>query len=112
MRAALLLTLAAVSFPLPMLQAQSQHPNVLISVQNSPNETSIAINPKNTQELIAGANLNNQYSSLDGGRTWTWRTLNSPYSVWGDPCVVADTTGAFYYFHLSNPSGSFGAFPF
>ncbi|MCB2406595.1 T9SS type A sorting domain-containing protein [Hymenobacter lucidus] len=94
------------------LRAQSQHPNVLISVQNSPNETSIAINPKNTQELIAGANLNNQYSSLDGGRTWTWRTLTSPYSVWGDPVVVADTTGAFYYFHLSNPGGTFGAFPF
>ncbi|TGE21409.1 T9SS type A sorting domain-containing protein [Hymenobacter aquaticus] len=94
------------------LRAQSQHPNVLISVQNSPNETSIAINPKNTQELIAGANLNNQYTSLDGGRTWTWRTLTSPYSVWGDPCVVADTTGAFYYFHLSNPGASSLAFPF
>ncbi|WP_167856408.1 T9SS type A sorting domain-containing protein [Hymenobacter metallicola] len=88
------------------LHAQSVHPNVLISVRNSPNETAIAINPKNTQELIAGANLNNQYTSLDGGRTWTWRTLTSPYSVWGDPCVVVDTTGAFYYFHLSNPNAT------
>ncbi|TGE15262.1 T9SS type A sorting domain-containing protein [Hymenobacter elongatus] len=95
-----------------LLRAQSAHPNVLISVQNQPNETSIAINPKNTQQLVAGANLNNQYSSLDGGRTWTWRTLTSPYSVWGDPVVVADTTGAFYYFHLSNPGATSIGFPF
>ncbi|UOQ73032.1 T9SS type A sorting domain-containing protein [Hymenobacter cellulosilyticus] len=94
------------------LHAQSAHPNVLISVQNSPNETSIAINPKNTQQLMAGANINNQYTSQDGGRTWTWRTLTSPYSVWGDPVVVVDTTGAFYYFHLSNPGSNSGEFPF
>ncbi|UOQ53859.1 T9SS type A sorting domain-containing protein [Hymenobacter cellulosivorans] len=106
-----LILLGLVSLP-HLLRAQAAHPNVLISVQNSPNETSIAINPKNTQQLIAGANLNNQYSSLDGGRTWTWRTLTSPYSVWGDPVVVADTTGAFYYFHLSNPGATSYSFPF
>ncbi|MBO0361100.1 T9SS type A sorting domain-containing protein [Hymenobacter sp. BT186] len=94
------------------LRAQSPHPNVLVSTQNTPSETAIAINPKNPQQLIAGANLNNQYSSLDGGQTWTWRTLTSPYSVWGDPVVVADTTGAFYYFHLSNPGATTIAFPF
>ncbi|KAA9333153.1 T9SS type A sorting domain-containing protein [Hymenobacter busanensis] len=102
-----------VLFLLPLsLLAQSPHPNVLVSTQNRPNETAICINPKNTNELVAGANLNNQYSSTDGGRTWTWRTLTSPYSVYGDPCVAVDTTGAFYYFHLSNPSGVFGPFPF
>ncbi|MCB2378429.1 glycosyl hydrolase [Hymenobacter sp. BT635] len=106
-----LVLLSLLSLP-ALARAQSAHPNVLISVQNSPNETSIAINPKNTQELVAGANLNNQYTSLDGGRTWTWRTLTSPYSVWGDPVVVADTTGAFYYFHLSNPGATSIGFPF
>src|SRR6476469_4684545 len=95
------------------LRAQSAHPNVLVSTISSPEETAIAINPKNTQELVAGANISNQYYSTNGGQTWAWRPLNSPYGVWGDPCVVADTTGAFYFFHLSNPGGSVNtSFPF
>ncbi|GAA3943531.1 T9SS type A sorting domain-containing protein [Hymenobacter algoricola] len=93
-------------------QAQSTHPNVLVSTVNSPEETSIAINPKNTQELVAGANISNQYFSTNGGQTWTWRPLSSPYGVWGDPCVVADTAGVFYFFHLSNPGAPGGSFPF
>ena len=108
----IVLIILAVGLPLEMW-AQSPHPNVLVSTQNSPSETAIAINPKNTRQLVAGANLNNQYTSLDGGQTWTWRTLTSPFSVWGDPVVVADTTSAFYYFHLSNPSTRPSyAFPF
>ncbi|HEX8428114.1 T9SS type A sorting domain-containing protein [Hymenobacter sp.] len=107
-----LLGVGALSGAPQVAYAQSAHPNVLVSTQNTPNETAIAINPKNTQQLVAGANLNNQYSSLDGGQTWTWRALTSPYSVWGDPCVVVDTTGAFYYFHLSNPGATSYAFPF
>jgi len=95
-----LLLLLALAGP---AHAQSAHPNVLVSAQNRPEETAIAINPKNTNELVAGANINNQYFSLDAGRTWTARTLASPHGVWGDPCIVADTTGAFYFFHLSNP---------
>lgn len=102
----LLLALPAVA------AAQSPHPNVLVSSQNSPRETAIAINPKNTNELVAGANVDNQYFSLDAGRTWTARRLSSPHRVWGDPCVVVDTTGAFYYFHLSNPATGGVGFPF
>jgi hypothetical protein len=34
--------------------------------------------------------------------------MTSAYGVWGDPCMVVDTTGNFYYFHLSNTSGSNG----
>ena len=30
--------------------------------------------------------------------------LNSEENgVWGDPCLIVDTAGTFYYFHLSNP---------
>ncbi len=49
----------------------AQHTNVLVGLNNSPNEPSICINPKNTQELVAGANLNNLYYSHDGGSSWT-----------------------------------------
>src|SRR5690606_37248758 len=36
---------------------------------------------------------------------WTRTTMTSPYGVWGDPCIVIDTNGHYYYFHLSNPPG-------
>lgn len=88
----------------PVLPLAAQHTNILISNQHDPNEPSICINPKNTQEIVAGANIDNVYISTDGGNTWTDNTLTCPdYGVWGDPCIVTDTTGNFYFFHLSNP---------
>lgn len=82
----------------------SQFPNVLISTSNSPEEVSIAINPKNTNQIVAGANLNNSYRSNDAGVTWSVQTLScSAYGVWGDPVLIWDTTNTCYYLHLSNP---------
>lgn len=81
----------------------AQHPNVMISNRNLPNETSICINPKDTKKMVAGANLNNVYYSQDEGRTWRQVNVSSPYGIWGDPVMVADTAGSFYYLHLSNP---------
>jgi hypothetical protein len=84
---------------------QAQFPNVLISTSNSPEEVSIAINPKNTNQIVAGANINNRYRSMDGGATWTVSTLTCPaYSVWGDPVLIWDTANACYFMHLSNPN--------
>ncbi|MEZ4875856.1 MAG: T9SS type A sorting domain-containing protein [Flavobacteriaceae bacterium] len=78
--------------------------NVMISNQNNPNEPSIKMNPLNTDLLVAGANLNNYYTSNDGGLTWTANTLSSSYGVWGDPVIDVDPDGNFYFFHLSNPA--------
>ncbi len=79
----------------------------MISNQNNPNEPSIMIDPKNPNVLIAGANLNNYYVSIDSGYTWTQKTLSSSLGVWGDPTISVDTASNFYFFHLSNPpSGS------
>lgn len=66
-------------------------------------EPSIAINPINPKELIAGTVLNDYYYSKNGGKSWTSLSLNSPYGVNGDPVVLIDPQGGFYYFHLSNP---------
>ncbi len=83
----------------------SQYQNVTISTTNSPNEPAICINPKNPLQIAAGANTSSAYYSTNGGLNWTRFTLtNSQYGVWGDPCIVADTLGHFYYFHLSNSS--------
>lgn len=81
----------------------AQHPNILIGTDNAPNEPSICINPKNTDELVAGANINNLYYSHDGGESWTQTPITCPWGVWGDPVIGVDTTGAFFFLHLSNP---------
>ncbi|HDO27501.1 MAG TPA: glycosyl hydrolase, partial [Bacteroidetes bacterium] len=67
-------------------------------------EPSITMNPANPNELVAGANINHYYYSIDGGFNWTKGILHSPVNgVWGDPCLITDTAGMFYYIHLSNP---------
>ncbi len=87
------------------LQSYSQHTNILISEGTSSlSEPSIFINPNNTDEVVAGAILNMYYYSQDGGATWNVGSLNSSYGVWGDPCLIVDSYGDYYYFHLSNPS--------
>ncbi len=84
--------------------ALAQHQNILISSSNSPEEPSIYINPKNTDQLIAGANINNLFYSGDGGYTWTVTTITSSVNgVWGDPATIVDTAGNYYFFHLSYP---------
>jgi hypothetical protein len=81
----------------------AQFENVLISTLSSPNEPCIMMDPKNPNVILAAANLNNYYLSQDTGRTWTSHTQTSSLGVWGDPVLIVDTTGDFYYFHLSNP---------
>ena len=82
----------------------AQYTNVMISNVQAPNEPSIMINPKNTNQVVAGANIASYYYSTNGGHTWTRGVLTSSlYGVWGDPCIVVDTAENFYFFHLSNP---------
>jgi hypothetical protein len=82
----------------------AQHQNILITTSSSPNEPSIIINPKNTNQLYGGANINTYFYSTDAGYTWQEGTLVSQQNgVWGDPVLLCDTAGAFYFFHLSNP---------
>jgi len=63
------------------------------------------IDPNNTDHLIAGANRNHYYYSDNGGYLWHHGYISSTYGVIGDPCVVVDTLGNFYFFHLSDPPG-------
>ena len=71
-----------------------------------PCEPSIAVSPKNPQNLAAGAILNRYYWSKDGGHTWKSNKLTSKSSgVYGDPVLIADWKGNFFYSHLSDPEG-------
>jgi hypothetical protein len=68
-------------------------------------EPSIAINPANINNLVAGNVLKGVHYSFDGGKTWTGGTLESSRGVYGDPCIAAGNNGVFYYLHLANPDG-------
>lgn len=86
------------------LGLQAQYKNVQIATTNvgyPPCEPSICINPTNPDNIVAGSILDWAYTSMDGGKTWETQRLSSEYGVWGDPCIVADNEGNFYYFHLS-----------
>ncbi len=83
--------------------AMAQHTNVTITTFDSPNEPSIFIDPKNPLRIMAANNIADYYTSTDGGFTWDYGHLESNLGVWGDPCIITDTAGNFYFFHLSNP---------
>ena len=75
-------------------------------VGQGPCEPSISVSPKNPQNLAAGAILNRYYWSNDGGHTWKSDKLVSKSSgVYGDPVLIADWKGNFFYAHLSDPDG-------
>ena len=82
-----------------------QHLNVRVDAANSnqPEEVSIAINPTNSNQIAAAANINHFFRSSDGGLTWQTSFLTSSFGVWGDPSVIYDELGNLYFGHLSNP---------
>jgi len=65
-----------------------------------PTEPSIIINSNNTDHILIGSNADNYYYSTNGGLTWQHGVLSSSYGVIGDPCVLVDANGNYYYFHL------------
>lgn len=71
-----------------------------------PCEPSIYINPTNTNNIVVGSIIDYAHVSFDAGKTWKTTSIKSELGIWGDPCIVADTTGNFYYFHLSDPEGT------
>lgn len=87
------------------------HENFLVSTYDSPNEPSIAFDPKRPDIVVAAHNTDNVWYSTDGGHSWKMSTmLETPYGIWGDPVLEVDTNGHFYYFHLSNPAPKLGNF--
>jgi hypothetical protein len=77
-------------------------PYNLMSEIYGQSEPSIAIDPKNPNNIAAGCILSDYYFSKDSGKTWESRKMSSTYGVWGDPAILFDTTGRVYYFHLAD----------
>ncbi len=70
-----------------------------------PCEPSIWIDPSDPSKVVAGAVLDQVAVSSDSGKTWERSNLTSRFGVYGDPCIISDEKGRFYYFHLSDPEG-------
>jgi hypothetical protein len=68
---------------------------------NNPNEVSIAINPLNPAQVVAGSNIYNLYFSTDSGFSWTEKILKSSMGVYGDPVVHFMPNGACLFAHLA-----------
>ena len=79
--------------------ALAQDGNTRISQGGTPEEVSIAINPVNPDNIIAGANIRYYYWSTDGGATWAQSQL--PQNTYGDPCLIFGPDGRAYYAHLT-----------
>lgn len=90
--------------------ANAQFKNILLDSSRSdtgryPAEPTVAISYKNPNAIVAGSALDNVYFTTDGGSNWEKSKLTSSFGVWGDPVLISDFSGNFYYFHLSDPSG-------
>lgn len=86
--------------------SKAQHTNITITTSNDPNEPSIMVDPRNPDRIMAANNIWYYHTSNDGGYTWNSNNLlTSALGVWGDPCIITDTLGNFYFFHLSNAPG-------
>ncbi len=72
----------------------------------SPCEPSICINPKDEDNIVVGTILDRIYWTHDKGRNWNVQRVTSTYGVYGDPVVICDSSGIFYFFHLSDPKGT------
>lgn len=73
-------------------------------------EPSIAINPKDPLNIVAASVLNNVYVTKDGGKSWKKSEVTSSMGVYGDPALIADSKGDFYFFHLSDPTNGQGGY--
>jgi len=81
----------------------SQNKNVQISSVGDPEEPTIIVNIYDPSIILAGANIDHTYFSTDTGNTWQRVSPTSTYGVMGDPCMIVDNHGDFYYLHLSYP---------
>ena len=114
------LLIFGILFILSFTSAVAQYEIVTIAKDNvdgiGPCQPSLFISPKSPNIMVASfiremkmqtsgtrTGQNKIYLSKDFGKTWSSRKIKSKFGDFGDPCIIADNSGYFYYFHLSDP---------
>jgi hypothetical protein len=78
-------------------------PTICIS-NKTPNMMMVSFfNEKTMQTSATKTGHNKVFLSRDFGKTWSSNSTKSKFGDFGDPCIIADRDGYFYYFHLSDP---------
>ncbi len=95
-----------------MTEAMAQYMNVRVSDPSTtyyPQEPTIAINPTNSQNLIAAHNPTGLdgglHYSTDGGESWIHKGFL--FGNYGDPCVLFDANGRAFYAHVTSMAGGY-----
>ncbi len=78
----------------PTIYISRKSPNVMVASM---------VNDKTMQTSDTKTRQNKIYLTRDYGKSWTSRMTMSKYGDFGDPNIIADNEGYFYYFHLSDP---------
>ena len=78
-------------------------PSIFINPKSPNIMVSSFVNEKTMQTSGTKTRQSKIYLSRNFGKTWSTRNIKSKYGDFGDPCIIADNSGYFYYFHLSDP---------
>ncbi len=78
----------------PTVYINPKSPNVMVASM---------VNDKTMQTSNTKTGHNKIYFSKDFGKSWAARNVKSRYGDFGDPCIIADNEGYFYYFHMADP---------
>jgi hypothetical protein len=78
-------------------------PTIFISPKSPNIMVASMINDKTMQTSATKTGHNKVYFSKDFGKSWAARNVKSKFGDFGDPCIIADNEGYFYYFHMSDP---------
>ncbi len=89
--------------------AYSQFKNILLDSTGVkgrfPCEPSVAVSYKSPETIVVGSAIDNVYYTTNRGLSWIKSRMRSPHGVFGDPVLLSDFKGTFYYLHLSDPDG-------
>jgi hypothetical protein len=86
----------------------SQYKNIKLDERSGKSdvcEPAVAVNPRNPANIVVASIPDNIYVTNDGGKSWDKKKITSPFGVYGDPVLVSDNKGNFFFFHLSDPTG-------
>lgn len=101
--------LVFVSFALLCGKVNGQYKNILLDSARTkgrfPAEPSVAVSYKTPETIVVGSAPNNVYYTNNRGLSWMKSRMRSPYGVFGNPMLLSDFKGTFYYLHLSDPDG-------